>query len=70
MMTIYGREINDEDMANIATYMDDEIREDLHSDLAPCSHELFLRAYLQKDPDFLDFLEREFDFTDDEQLKV
>ena len=47
-MTIHGRKITDEDMKNIATYMDDEIREELHSKLAPCSHEEFIDAYLDK----------------------
>ena len=32
----------------IASYMDDEIREKLHFDLAPCSNEEFLQEYLKK----------------------
>lgn len=65
MMTIYGRMITNDDMENIAGYMDDEIRERLHSELAPCTHEDFIAAYLREDPDFEDLLRRKFDFRDD-----
>ncbi len=30
------------------TLMDDEIREDLHGDMAPCSNQEFLDAYVQR----------------------
>lgn len=63
-MTIYGRAITNDDMANIADYMRDDIREELHAQLAPCSNEQFLRAYLDRDPDFIDLLRREFDFAE------
>ena len=47
-MTRYGEEykLNTEEMENIATYMNDEIREDLHFEMAPCEPEEFLRAYV------------------------
>ena len=61
-MTIYGKKITQEDMDVIGSYMNDEIREDLHADLAPCAPEEFLSAYLERDPDFLKLLESEFDF--------
>lgn len=61
-MTIYGRAITQDDMDNIATYMDDEIRERLHGELAPCTPEEFLSAYLDADPDFESLIENEFDF--------
>lgn len=61
-MTVYGRPITDEDMANIASYMDDEIREKVHSELAPCEHEEFIRRYLEEDPDFIALLHHEFEF--------
>lgn len=66
-MTIYGRKITQEDMDTIATYMDDEIREHLNFELAPCSPEEFLRAYIDEanDEDFMDILRREFDFRED-----
>jgi hypothetical protein len=63
MMTIYERKITQDDMDNIATYMDDEIRERLHFELAPCEPEEFLAAYLENDPEFEEMLEREFDFN-------
>lgn len=61
-MTIYGRRITDKDMSNIASYMDDDIREDLHGDLAPCSNEEFINEYLKRDPEFMDLLKTEFEF--------
>lgn len=61
-MTIFGRTISDMDMRAIASYMDDDIREDLHCDLAPCTHEEFIAAYLERDPEFEDLLRNEFNF--------
>ena len=63
-MTIYGRQITEDDLDNISSYMDDEIREQLHSRLAPCSPSDFLRAYIAADPDILTVLVNEFDFKD------
>lgn len=63
-MTIYGRAITNEDMQNIAGYMIDEIREDLHGKLAPCSNEKFLREYIKLDPEILEILRNEFDFSE------
>lgn len=40
--------------------MDDDIREDVHLDMSPCSKEEFLAEYLQRDPDFADILRTEF----------
>ena len=36
----------------IVTYMNDDIREDVHFDLAPCSEEEFLDEYVKRDPEF------------------
>lgn len=47
-------------MDAIASYMDDDIREDLHFRIAPCSPDLFLREYIKRDPDFVDLLKSEF----------
>lgn len=44
----------------IISYMKDEIRENLHMELYPCTAETFLNAYLQRDPEFIDLLEGEF----------
>lgn len=40
--------IDDLTMENIATYMDNEIREKVHSQEAPCSNEHFLVAYYEE----------------------
>lgn len=47
-------------MNTIAVYMDDEIREKVHFELAPCEPEEFLKWYLELDPDFEDVLKSEF----------
>lgn len=61
-MKVFGRAITDDDMRNIAEYMDDDIRENLHIRLAPCSHEEFISAYLEEDKKLLEVLVNEFDF--------
>ena len=61
-MTIYGRPITQQDMDIIATYMNDDIREDIHGAIAPCTPEQFLAEYLERDPDFEELLEQEFSF--------
>jgi len=63
-MKIYGRKITNEDMQNIAEYMNDAIREELHGKLAPCSNEKFLREYIKRDPEILEILRNEFDFSE------
>ena len=50
-----------EKMSVIATYMNDEIRERLHSELAPCEPEEFLKRYVEEEPEFSEFLKLEFD---------
>ena len=59
-MRINGRKINNRDMETFALYMNDEIREQVHMELAPCTHEEFLRRYIELDPDFEELLEHEF----------
>lgn len=44
----------------IATYMDDDKREQVHNELAPCSPEEFLKRYIELDPEFEDVLKSEF----------
>lgn len=53
-------EINQELMNTIATYMDNNIREELHFRLAPCEPDLFLREYVKRDPAFAELLKTEF----------
>ena len=52
--------ISQELMDTIASYMDDDIREDLHGDLAPCKPEEFLVAYAKRDENFEELLSNEF----------
>ena len=67
MTIINGHILNNEDLSNIATYMDDEIRERLHSEIAPCDPEEFLDAYIREadDEDFMDILKHEFHISYD-----
>lgn len=44
----------------IATYMNDEIRESVHIELAPCTPKEFLQRYVELDPNFEDLLKTEF----------
>lgn len=53
--------LNQEEMDTIASYMDDEVREDLHGDLAPCEPNEFLLEYIKRDPSFEELLISEFD---------
>lgn len=61
-MKRHGEEIkiNQKLMDTIASYMDDEIRERVHFELAPCEPEEFLTRYLELDPDFEELLNSEF----------
>lgn len=45
----------------IVSYMNDNIREAVHAELAPCSEAKFLARYLEIDPDFAAVLAQEFD---------
>lgn len=63
--TIYENEpITNEMMNVIGSYMDDDIREEIHGEMAPCTPDEFLTAYLEKDPEFRDLLENEFNFKE------
>lgn len=44
----------------IVSYIMDEIREELHMELCPCTAETFLNVYLQRDPKFAELLKGEF----------
>lgn len=61
-MTVNGeeKEIGQELMDMIASYMDDEKRETVHAELAPCTNEEFILRYLELDPDFEQILRIEF----------
>ena len=47
-------------MDEIASYMDDDIREQVHFELAPCSNSEFLERYVELDPEFSELLSSEF----------
>ena len=61
-MKRYGEnfELTQELMDTIASYMDDDKREQVHFELAPCEPEKFLERYLELDPDFEELLNNEF----------
>ena len=48
----------------VVTLMDDEIRESVHAEYAPCSEVLFIKKYIQADPAFGDMLDTEFNGLD------
>ena len=52
--------VEDRTMEAIAVLMDDELREKVHFELAPCSNEEFLKRYCELDPDFESVLKSEF----------
>ena len=52
--------IGDNVWDNIVSYMDDEIREKVHFELAPCTSEQFLLRYLELDPEFEKTMEQQF----------
>lgn len=61
-MTRYGEKckLDQELMDAIAVYMDDDKREQVHFEFAPCEPEEFLKKYLELDPAFGDVLKSEF----------
>ena len=62
-MKRYNKEIelSNDLMAIIGSYMNDEKREDVHAELAPCTPEEFLTRYLELEPEFAELLKIEFD---------
>lgn len=64
-MLRYGKEftLTQELLEVIATYMNDDIRERLHCEIATCKPEFFLKEYLKRDPGFKELLHDEFGIT-------
>lgn len=62
-MKRYGKEftLTQELMNIISSYMDNEMRESVHHELAPCEPQEFLKRYLELDPDFNQLLKNEFE---------
>ena len=54
------KKLTNELMETIATYMNNEIREAVHFELAPCTNEEFLKRYCELDESFEEHLENEF----------
>lgn len=52
--------LKNEMMDAIVAIMDDEIREKVHNEIAPCSNEFFLMRYIDIVPEFDDLLKSEF----------
>lgn len=61
-MKRYNEEVilSEELLSDIATYMDNDLREKVHFELAPCEPMTFLKRYLELDPDFEMLLFNEF----------
>lgn len=61
-MMRYGHEetLKQELLDVIATYMDDDIRENIAFEFAPCSPDEFLAEYVKRDPNFANLLKTEF----------
>lgn len=53
-------ELTQEELDVIATYMIDDIREDVAFDLDSCTPEEFLKEYVNRDEDFEELLRTEF----------
>ena len=47
----------------IVNLMDDDIREQVHRELAPCTNEEFLSRYLELDKSFVNVLRSEFNLN-------
>ena len=58
----FGNEYNfeDETWDAIVNYMDDDKREIVHMELAPCTNRQFIERYIELDPEFEQLLAEEF----------
>lgn len=63
------KKLTNEIMKAIAALMNDEKREQVHNELAPCEHDEFLRRYVELDPEFENILKSEFSIDLDELLE-
>lgn len=52
--------LDSETLDTVTTYMNDDIREQVHREIAPCTPEKFLLRYIQLDRDFENLLKDEF----------
>lgn len=56
------KDVSQEELQIIAMYMDDNIREQVHFELAPCKPYDFLKRYCELDKNFIEVLNSEFHF--------
>ena len=56
-------EITEKILENVSYYMDNDIREQVHFELAPCKPEEFLKRYIELDPRFKNVLKLEFNIN-------
>lgn len=52
--------VEDRIMDAIVVLMDNDLREKVHFEIAPCSNEEFLKRYCELDPEFESVLKSEF----------
>jgi hypothetical protein len=64
-MKRYGKEfiIDGVLMEIISAYMDNELKEQVHIELAPCEPEEFLSRYIELDPGFEELLKGRFEIA-------
>ena len=60
VMEVDKMEISKYAMPAIAIFMDGDIREQIHRELAPCSNNEFIKRYCELDPNFENVLKSEF----------
>ena len=58
-------ELNREQFEVVCNLMNDEIREQVNTEVAPCSNRTFIKHYLEYDPDFAQVLDGEFSVDPD-----
>ncbi len=56
-------EITEKILENVSYYMDNDIREQVHFELAPCKPEEFLKRYIELNPRFKNVLKLEFNIN-------
>ena len=57
----YDSHITKQEMDALVSYMDDDIREKVHMELAPCTNEEFLVRYIELDSELEKVMEQEFE---------
>ena len=63
-------ELNREQFEAVCNLMNDEIREQVNTEVAPCSNRNFIERYLELDPDFAQVLDEEFSVDPDYRSRL